>query len=166
MLNELKLCSGSISFFFTSMNKKIIYLIITVIIVGAGAFYGGMKYAQSKSNSNSQNPFSRFANLSPEEMQTRMQQFGGQRGIRNNGGGGVANGEILSKDETGITIKLRDGGSKIILVSASTQIAKSSPGTLDDLTVGKSVMVNGSANQDGSISATSVQIRSEVLKQQ
>lgn len=153
------------SFFFTFMNKKIIYLIIAAIIVGAGAFYGGMKYAQSKSNSNSQNPSSRFANLSPEEMQARMQQFGGQRGIRNNGGG-VANGEILSKDETGITLKLRDGGSKIILISPSTQIAKSSPGVLDDLTVGKSVMVNGSANQDGSISATSVQIRSEMLKQQ
>ena len=148
------------------MNKIIALVIGAAVAVGGGSFYGGMKFQQSKgSGFISPADFQNLRNLSPEERQQRFQQMGGsgaglggQFGGRN-GGGGATTGEIISKDDKSITIKLRDGGSKIVFYSASTEIGKFASGTSADIEIGKSVMINGSANSDGSITAQSIQIR-------
>ena len=126
--------------------KKIIPIILVVVAVGA--FFGGMKYRQSKGNNNFGQAFG-SANVR-----------GGLRGsVVARGGGGFTTGEILSKDDKSITVKMRDGSSKIIFFSGSTEIGKFITGATNDLAIGKSVMINGSANSDGSISAQSIQIR-------
>ena len=102
------------------MNKFIPF-IIAIVVIGGGSFYGGMKYAQSKSSADMRGG---FANLSPEERHARIQQFGqanGSRGGERNGGGGSTAGEVLAKDDKSITIKLRDGGSKIIFLRKTLQ---------------------------------------------
>ncbi len=143
--------------------KKVLPTVILLIIVGAGAFYGGMKYAESENPAKGN--FPNFNNLSAEERQARLQQFGavgpgGQRGAQTNGG--FSSGEILSQDDKSITIKLRDGGSKIIFFSTSTKIIKSTAGTVADLKTGETIMVNGEANDDGSIIAQTIQLQSLV----
>ena len=148
------------------MNKTLLLSIMAVVVVvGGGAFYGGMKYAQSR---NPRGQFSRadLQNLSPEERQQRLQELGvnGGAGFRGGagggqrGGGGFTSGEIISKDDKSVTIKLRDGGSKIIFFSDSTEISKSAEGTSSDLEVGKSITVNGVANSDGSVTAETIQL--------
>jgi len=112
------------------MKKLILVILITAIIVGGGAFYGGMKYGQNKNftrqpSSNLQNTY--FQNRQP-------QQFGAADR-------GVIVGDILSKDDKSITVKLRDGGSKIILFSDSIEIVKSVNGTINDLEIGKAIMI-------------------------
>ena len=153
------------------MQKKII-IVLAVLLVGSGAFYGGMKYAQGKTPTNvgrSGMGMGNFANLTPEERQARLQQFGatgmgGNRGTRgpNGAGGGFSGGEIIAKDDKSITIKLQDGGSKIVFLSASTTVMKAITGSPADLTVGTQVSAGGSANSDGSITAQSIQIRQKM----
>jgi hypothetical protein len=69
------------------------------------------------------------------------------------------NGDIISKDDKSVTVKNRAGGSQIIFFAPSTAIGKTTSGTAADLTVGENIMVNGTANPDGTITATNIQIR-------
>ena len=126
-------------------NKKI----IVMVLVGAVMFFVGMKYGESQIT----NP--------TNQTTTRIGGMGG-RGLR--GGGGFVSGSILSIDTTGMTIKLTDGGSRIVFFGSSTPIMKSVSGTGADLVVGKNVMISGQANTDGSINAQSVQIRDILIK--
>ncbi len=138
------------------MDKIIAGIVVGVVLVGSGAFYGGMKYAGSNGGRGN------FANMTPEERQTRFQQMGGAgqaRGGRGGMGGGFTNGEILKKDATSITLKLRDGGSKIVFYSSTTEVSKFTAGSATDLEIGKTISVNGTTNPDGSITAQTIQIR-------
>ncbi|MCX6743902.1 MAG: DUF5666 domain-containing protein [Candidatus Parcubacteria bacterium] len=133
------------------MKKTFPIIIIAVLIVGAGAFYGGMVYGKSSK------PVSGAGQ--------RFGQGGGNfSGQRANGGNGdsMINGTILAKDDKSITVKLRDNGSRIIFFSDSTSVGKFVSGASADLTVGENVMVNGKANTDGSVSASNIQIRPAV----
>ena len=133
------------------MNKKIITVIVGFVIVGSGSFYGGMKYGGSRANS-AQN--SQFRGAGGQGLR-RGAGFGGGRAA----GGQFIGGQIISKDDKSITVSLTDGGSKIVFLSASTTIGKTSEGTVNDLGTGIYVMIGGNANSDGSVTAQSVQIR-------
>ena len=159
------------------MQKTILGMIVVAVLVGGVSFYSGMQFGQSRTprgltrGDSSAGGGSAFGgqslrNLSPEERQARLQQMGmpagtgfrgGQFGNRN--AVNFAAGEIISQDEKSITVKLRDGGSKIIFYSGQTEVGKFASGTPADLEVGKSVSVNGTANADGSLTAESIQIR-------
>ncbi len=146
------------------MTKKVLPVAIALIAIGSGAFFGGMKYAESKKPSgntrqvNSQN----LQNLSPEERQQRFQQIdNGAAGRARNGqvGANATSGEILSKDDKSVTIKLRDGGSLIVFFSDLTEITKSVNGSASDLEIGQNVSIGGQKNSDGRITASAIQLR-------
>jgi hypothetical protein len=121
--------------------------IIIVALVAVGlSFYAGMKYSGSKTVVPSG---VRFQQISGMGMR------GGQKGMGNMG---FANGEIISKTDTGLTLKLQDGGSKIILISASTTVYKSIPGLISELKTNDRISVTGVPNPDGSVTASSIRI--------
>jgi hypothetical protein len=137
------------------MSKKIISIfIVALLIVGGGAFYGGMKYGQSRTPGG-------FGNLSAAQRE-QFANNQGPRGTRVGAGGGFVSGQILSKDDKSVTIKSQNGGSKIVFYSSATEIGKSVTGTATDLKVGDTVTTNGTTNSDGSITAQSIQIRPPV----
>ena len=147
------------------MNQKI-YIIFgaVILLVGGSAFYGGMKFQQSRgSGFVSPADFRNLQNLSPEERQARMQQLGGGngglRGGQQRNNGGFVSGEVISKDDNSFTVKLQDGGSKIIFFASSTEVTKFTNGSLDDLEIGKNIIVNGATNSDGSVTAQTIQLR-------
>jgi len=131
--------------------KKILPIILIIIVVGVGAFFTGMKYGQSRKS---------FAGLefNGRQMGVLGANFENGKNVR----GGATGGEILSKDDTSITLKLQDGGSKIILYSDATKITKSTDGILGDLKNGENIIVTGSTNSDGSVTAQTIQIRPEI----
>ncbi|MFH0928505.1 MAG: hypothetical protein V1821_03460 [bacterium] len=142
-----------------NLNKLIPILVIAILVVGAGSFYGGTKYAQSKTPTS---PFPAGARQFDTAGANAM-RFSGNvpAGAAQNRGGLVA-GEVISSDDNGVTVKMRDGSSKIIIIGASTEITKSAAGAISDLVVGQSLTIMGDANADGSVTAKTVQIRPDL----
>lgn len=133
-----------------------------VVVVALVSFYGGVQYGKSQAISGTPNPVvqGQFGN---RDNRQNNQGTNAQRAIRSRGNS--AFGEVLAKDAQGITLKTQDGGSKIVFISQTTPVTKSVDGVLDDVKVGTSVMVNGTPNADGSITAQSVQIRPAFVPQ-
>jgi hypothetical protein len=113
---------------------------VVFVLGGAVGWYGSSHASSSKQ-------------LAARGDFAAMRQGGG-----GNGGNMVA-GEILSKDATGMTVKLMNGGSRIVLLSDSTEITKMASGSAADLKTGVTVTVRGTQNPDGSVTAQQVQLR-------
>jgi hypothetical protein len=140
-----------------STKNKSATIAVAIILV-ALSFWGGTLYAQHKAKSSAS---SRGAGFNGGTF-TRSGGAGGQYGgIAARGGGGVS-GTIISMDATSATIQLPTGGSKIVFFTDSTDVGKSVSGTKTDLAVGEQVSAVGTPNQDGSITAQSIQIRPAV----
>lgn len=130
-------------------QKQIVGAIVALVAVGGLAFYSGIQYGKN-------------TNIAAASGGTRFGQ-GMMNGVQNTRGGmgrsGGAAGEVLSKDNTSVTLKIGDTGSRIIFFSTTTAVTKSVPGSMNDVSVGEYVSVFGTPNQDGSVSAQSIQIR-------
>ncbi len=130
-------------------NKYVIVAIVAVVIL---SFYGGVKYGSKNKQ----------VSLGQSNFASR-----GGMGMRNGPGGvmggSFVSGEIIGKDQNSITIKLRDGGSKIIFLSSSTEISKFVSGLPADLESGKTVTISGKQNPDGSVTAETIQLRPQAI---
>ncbi len=136
------------------MQKNIKILVGVCLIVGAGSFAAGVLYGGMQNT-----PKQNFAGSS-DQAGGGMGGGGQGRGGRNFGGrGGATNGEVISKDDKSITLKMRDGGSKIIFYTQTTKTMKSIEGNISDIDIGTNIMANGDANPDGSITAQMLNIR-------
>ncbi len=131
---------------------------IPVLLIAS--FYGGILFEKSKTSVASGNQGSSMQANGAGGFAGGSGRSGGRGGA--NGAGGFASGTILSKDATSIVIQMRTGGSKIVLLSDTTQVVKSDQGALTDLLVNDNVTVTGTANPDGSVTAQSIQIRPAV----
>lgn len=129
----------------TKNAKLIVPALITLLIGGGLGFFGGMKYQQSKTPS-------RTFQLGGNNPQ-------GRNGMRfGNGNGQAVRGQIISSDDKSITIKMQDGSTKIVILGSSTMIGKSTTGSITDLTKDENVIVFGTSNSDGSVTAQNIQI--------
>ena len=145
-------------------NKKTIGLVIGFVLVAVIFFYAGSRYSSGKNSANVAQNGSGMRNFTGGVN-------GGVRGGRV--GGGNVFGTILSKDASSITVQLNSfgpnggaqagtqtaQGSKIVFYTSSTIVQKTVDGTSADLTVGKNVNIVGTPNPDGSVNATSIQLR-------
>jgi hypothetical protein len=122
--------------------KYIIVFVIVVLIVGAGAFYTGMKYAQSKNLR-----FNNIQNLQNKQFQKR-----------NTNSFQPLNGEVIDIQENTLTLKLSDNTSKIILLDSNTNISKTTKVTKDEIKVGEKIAVFGTKNSDGTLTAININI--------
>lgn len=126
------------------MSKLSLYLIIFGVVIAVGSFYAGVSYQASKTPT------------TPSQF-TRG-RFNGNNSVARPNGQAFFHGEILSLTDGQLTLKLEDNSSKLIFIGERTQYLKSDLGSINDLSQGSSITVIGSANNDGSITAQTIQI--------
>ncbi len=124
-------------------NKVAIIVGVACIVVG---FIGGFLIGRSSG-------ISRTAENFGQNGSRQFARMGGQNGS-------TVAGEVSAVDGNSITVILRNGGSNIVFYSTSTPVAKSVEASSSDIAIGQQVIIAGTSNSDGSITANSIQIRS------
>jgi len=127
--------------------KKIIWTgVVVAIICGGGAFYAGMQYQASQTPA----------------RPTAGSGFAGRTGTF----GSATFGTILSIDSGSLILQLPNStsttatiGTNIVLFDSATSISQLNSLPSSNLAVGQSIVVAGTANSDGSITASTIQIR-------
>ena len=140
-------------------NNQLIIIIIVGAIALAVGFGGGMFYQKSKS------PQAAMMAQNGQSGGRFFQRFGNGQGAGArmfSGNSRPVAGEIVSVDTNGVTIKIPDGSTKIVVVSKSTSINKAASGTKDDLKEGEKIAVFGTTNSDGSVTAQSIQLNPQM----
>jgi hypothetical protein len=138
------------------MSKNNIALVVVLmIVIAGGSFYGGMQYGKNQTASATAGQQQGGAGGG----RNRAGGAGGPGGNRFGAGGGAISGSVLSLTSNMLTVKMRDGSSRIVLFSNSTAVNKQVAGALSDVSVGGDVMVIGTTNTDGSVTASNIQIR-------
>ena len=138
-------------------RKAWIWAVIIVIVVAGGAFWGGMTYAASQTPTAA----SRFAGAGGAAFAGRT----GAAGFAGAAGGGTV-GTVIAIGSGTFTVQLPSStsttattGTKLVLVDSATEIDELESVPVSNIQVGQSVTVAGTANSDGSVTASSVMIR-------
>ena len=129
-------------------------MILVGVIIAVASFYGGMQYQMSQRGNSAG---AQFAGRNSGSFGNR--QAGQGRGFNR-----PVSGEIISQDDTSVTVKMQDGSTKIVIVSDKTTINKASTGTKSDLKTGEKVTVFGTENSDGSLTAQNVSIGGNMFR--
>lgn len=135
-------------------KNSLLITVVAVVVVGLVGFFGGMQYQKSRMGSFSKGEFQGGPNG----------QAGAQKGQTNRQGIQPISGEITAQDEKSLTVKSQDGSSKIIIFSETTKVNKTSEGSKDDLEIGEQVTVIGTSNSDGSLTAQTISIGNNFLR--
>ncbi len=129
------------------------YLSIILLIVGLVAGFAGgyyfKNYQQNKLRNNLRNG---------ADVGQRFVPNGDATGQRGGGFAGGISGDIISMDDKSVTVKLNDGSTKIVLLGESTTYSNLLDAKKEDIKEGTKIMVIGSSNSDGSLTAQRIQL--------
>jgi hypothetical protein len=151
------------------MNKtlKIILAVVVVVLIAGASFYGGMVFGKNQASASAATVPMNF----PEGFQPpggAAVPGDGARPFGGRGQGGAAGdvavaagmtfGQIESVDGNTLTLTTQAGGTVTVQVTTTTLIEKNASVQVSDLAAGDTVIVSGSDNEDGSVTARSVQV--------
>lgn len=140
------------------MNRNSwIIAVVVAIVFGGGGYYAGTLASSAAAPAG--------ATGAPTGGGTFAGRSGGS-GRFGGGSGGFTAGTIVSIGSGTMTIQLAEStsssattGTKIVLFDANTQVNEMTTVPPTSLVAGQSVVVSGSSNADGSVTATSIQVR-------
>ncbi len=134
------------------------YVATAIVAASIGAF-GGMSYQKNQN-------VSKFGPISRQGMMQR----GNPESVRGQGTGsrgpGMVIGEVTAKDDKSVTIKMMDGSSKIVILSATTSYRISSDAKVEDISAGKTVSIMGTTSPDGNMTATVIELNPKLMGQE
>lgn len=133
------------------MNKKIITSMI-MLVVGIGMFFAGMKFEAKKTASILQSKIEQVAdNQNKNQDQKQVQDQSKEKPTS-------IIGEVISRDEQGLTIKMKDGIEKEIFVSQDTKVRKTEFVDFSVISIGQQVSVNFKNGENGRVNADGISI--------
>ena len=129
------------------MKKYKLHIVWAIVVVIAliGGFFWGKASVPAMTRGG-------FAGAGTFSSSTRS-RFGG------GAGGGLTVGQITAVSPESITLQLANGNSEVVLYSSSTAVTQPTAVSAANLAVGTNVMVAGTSNSDGSVTATTIQVR-------
>lgn len=137
-----------------SRKKLTIIWVIVAIAALAGGFFWGKSVGASSTIATNRTGTGRFA------FGSSTAAFAGRTGgATGAAGGGLAVGQVLSIGSDSLTLQLANGNSESVFFSSSTQVIVPQPASISSVQTGTMVMVAGTTNSDGSVTATSIQLR-------
>ena len=127
------------------MKKYLVHIIwlVVAIVVGVGGFFYGRSTAVVSRTG--------VAGAGAYGSSTRR--------LAGGAGGGFTSGQISAMDSTSITLQLANGNSEVVFYSSSTPVSEPTMISVNTLKVGTTVMVGGTSNSDGSLTAQTIQVR-------
>ena len=128
-------------------NTMIIVAVVLIIVAAAGGFFGGMMFQKNQAPS-----FGAAAGRGSYAGRFGSGQAGQNAAFR------PVRGQVLSTSDNSLTVKMSDGSTKLVVLSSSTAFMQSTKAALTDVKTGDTVNVVGTANSDGSVTATDIQI--------
>lgn len=140
--------------------KPILPILLTLVGLGVG-FFGGIEYKNYQQKK-------MVRNFTTGTGVQRFNRNGSVAGAETGGmmfRGGLL-GSILILDDSSMTVRLTDGSTKLVLFSDSTKYANNQTGVRGDLVQGLNVVVFGTPNSDGSVTATDIQLNPELGRPQ
>ncbi len=123
----------------------IVWAIVVVVALVGGFFYGKTMGAGSSRSG--------FTGAAGSYGSSTRRTAGGMTG------GGLVSGQITAMDSTSITLQLANGNSQVVFYSTSTPVSEPTIVAPSTLKVGTNVMIGGTTNSDGSLTAQSIQVR-------
>lgn len=148
-------------------SNLVYHYVITGALVlaaaGGGYMVGGNKQeretiATSNSSPSAQAPLSVPNQMNDIPQGSQGIRPGGPGGSTPNRGGGFVSGTIIGTESSSIEIESSDGTSRIISLASSPTITATETKSVDDLQIGESVTVMGTASSSGTIEARNIQI--------
>jgi len=145
------------------MNKAITILIAVVVLaaVGVGAFYAGTKVGEQRAQQNLVSQFQTRVRGQGGQFPGQGDQFPSPVGTPQAGRGGAqvfAGGTMgtIEKIEGNVVTISNDEGTIRVQTTDTTLIEKNMSVQVGDLKLGEQVVVSGSSNDDGSLTARSI----------
>lgn len=120
----------------------IVWLVIAIVALGGGFYWGKASGAAS-----------RAAGFAGTYSSSTRRAAGGAAG------GGFTTGQIAQLGSDSLTLQLANGNSQVVFYSTSTPVSEPTMVSADTLKVGTTVMVGGTSNSDGSLTAQTIQVR-------
>lgn len=132
------------------MKKVHIIWAIVAVVALAGGFFWGKSMAASTAGT--RGGTGRFAFGS-----STAGGFAGRGGAV--AGGGFTAGQVTAVSSDSLTLQLANGNSENVFFSSSTQIIVPQPASISSVQPGTMVMIGGTQNSDGSVTASTIQVR-------
>ncbi|MFA5051908.1 MAG: DUF5666 domain-containing protein [Patescibacteria group bacterium] len=158
------------------MNKIIANISVIAVVIAGAAFYGGMTFQKNQDSlsglagSALTNKLASLGLTTPDNGLAAQNVNGTFQNGRFPGGitdrqfgGGMVTGKIISANSKSVTVQQQTGATTTVYFSDITDITKSSSGTAGDLSNGTNIMVSGTSNSDGSVTASTIRINPETF---
>lgn len=128
------------------MKKYLVHIgwfVIAIVALSGGYYWGNAGATAMRAG---------FAGVGSYGLSTR--RFGG--GATS---GGFIAGQIAQLGGGSMTLQLANGNSRVVFYSSSTPVSEPTIVSPNTLKVGTNVMVGGTSNSDGSLTATTIRVR-------